>query len=49
MECLEGVYPDGVRLTAKEMRPYEARLLRSAALPKYDIVIKPDTVDPQVK
>ena len=38
---LAGVYPDGVRLTAREMRPYEARLQRSAALPKYDIVIKP--------
>jgi hypothetical protein len=49
VECLEGVYPDGVRLTVKEMRPYEARLHRSAALPKYDIVIKPDTEDSQVK
>jgi hypothetical protein len=38
---LEGVYPDGVRLTAKEMRPIEARLERSPTLPKYDIVIKP--------
>jgi Rhodopirellula transposase DDE domain len=38
---LEGVYPDGVRLTAKEMRPYEARLQRSATLPKYDITIRP--------
>jgi hypothetical protein len=38
---LEGVYPDGVRLTAKEMRPIEARLERSITLPKYDIVIKP--------
>jgi hypothetical protein len=38
---LDGVYPDGVRLTAVEMRPYEARLQRSATLPKYDIVIKP--------
>lgn len=38
---LDGLYPDGVRLTAREMRPYEARLQRSATLPKYDIVIKP--------
>ena len=38
---LEGIYPDGVRLTAKEMRPYEARLERSATLPKYDILIRP--------
>jgi len=46
---LDGVYPDGVRLTAKEMRPYEARLQRSATLPKYDIVIKPKTKESQVK
>jgi Rhodopirellula transposase DDE domain len=38
---LDGSYPDGVRLTAREMRPYEARLQRSATLPRYDIVIKP--------
>ncbi len=38
---LDGVYPDGVRLAAKEMRPYEARLQRSATLPKYDITIRP--------
>ena len=38
---LHGEYPDGVRLTRKEMRPYEARLERSKALPKYDIVIRP--------
>jgi len=43
------VYPAGVRLTAKEMRPYEARLQRSTALPKYDIVIKPMVADCQVK
>jgi predicted membrane chloride channel (bestrophin family) len=49
VECLEGVYPDGVRLTAKEMRPYEARLHRSATLPKYDIVIKPDAEGSRVK
>jgi hypothetical protein len=38
---LAGAYPEGVRLTKKEMRPYEARLKRSEALPKYDITIKP--------
>jgi hypothetical protein len=26
---LEGDYAEGVRLTKKEMKPYEARLLRS--------------------
>jgi Rhodopirellula transposase DDE domain len=46
---LDGVYPDGVRLTAKEMRPIEARLERSTALPKYDIVIKPKPGESQVK
>ena len=34
-------YPEGIRLTKKEMKPYEARLERSATLPKYDITIKP--------
>ena len=45
---LDGVYRDGVRLTTKEMKPYEARLQRSAALPKYDIVIKPQHNKSQV-
>jgi Rhodopirellula transposase DDE domain len=40
---LHGEYPDGVRVPAKEMKAYEARLERSAALPKYDITIKPQT------
>jgi hypothetical protein len=38
---LHGEYPDGVRLTRKEMKPYEDRLERSKTLPKYDIVIRP--------
>lgn len=38
---LQGDYPDGVRLTRKEMKPYEARLERSTTLPKYDIAIRP--------
>jgi hypothetical protein len=38
---LEGDYAEGVRLSKKEMKPYEARLLRSKTLPKYDITIKP--------
>jgi hypothetical protein len=45
---LDGVYPQGVRLTAREMRPYEARLERSATLPKYDIVIKPKPKETEV-
>ena len=40
---LHGEYPDGVRVPAKEMKEYEARLERLAALPKYDITIKPKT------
>ena len=38
---LHGECPDGVRVAAKEMKEYEARLQRSATLPKYDITIKP--------
>jgi hypothetical protein len=45
---LEGDYPDGVRLSRAQMRPYEARLQRSEALPKYDITIKPKQVVRQV-
>jgi transposase len=39
---LAGDYPEGVRLTRKEMKPYEARLKRSQTLRKYDITIKPN-------
>jgi hypothetical protein len=45
---LDGDYPNGVRVAAKEMKEYEARLERSATLPKYDITIKPKTTDLQV-
>jgi hypothetical protein len=48
LKRLDGEYPDGVRVAAKEMKEYEARLERSAALPKYDITIKPKVIDPQV-
>jgi transposase len=48
VKCLEGEYPNGVRVAAKEMKLYEARLQRSAALPKYDIIIKPRTTEMQV-
>ena len=37
--------PDGVRVSAKEMKPSEARLERSATLPDYDITIKPRTTN----
>jgi Rhodopirellula transposase DDE domain len=45
---LHGKYPDGVGVPAKEMKLYEARLQRSATLPKYDITIKPRTTESQV-
>jgi hypothetical protein len=46
---LHGEYPDGVRVSAKEMKPYKARLERLATLPKYDITIRPRTTELQVK
>jgi len=49
VERLDGEYPDGVRVPAREMKLIEARLERSATLPKYDITIKPRPTDPQVK
>jgi transposase len=48
VECLNGEYANGIRLTRKEMKPYEARLERSEALPKYDITIKPSRRQRQV-
>lgn len=45
----EGTYPDGVRVAAKEMKEVEARLERSATLPKYDITIKPKLTESKVK
>ena len=43
---LGGEYQDGVRLTKSQMKPIEARLERSKALPKYDITIRPvKTID----
>jgi hypothetical protein len=45
----EGTYPDGVRVAAKEMKEVEARLERSATLPKYDIIIKPRLTESKVK
>jgi hypothetical protein len=48
VERLEGEYLDGVRVTAREMKIYEARLERFEALPKYDITIKPRITERQV-
>lgn len=41
VDHLAGEYRDGVRLTKTQMKPIEARLERSKALPKYDITIRP--------
>lgn len=38
---LAGEYPNGITVSNKEWKQYEARLERSPLLPKYDIVIKP--------
>jgi hypothetical protein len=46
---LRGEYPNGVRVAAKEMKPYKTRLRRSTTLPNYDITIEPRTAKGQVK
>jgi ribosome modulation factor len=35
------VYENGIKLTDKEMKPYENRIIRSSLLPKWDVTIKP--------
>ena len=37
----EKVYEKGIRLTKKEMLPYENRIERSKTLPKWDVLIEP--------
>jgi len=37
------VYEKGISLTKKEMKPYENRIERSDALPKWDVIISPLT------
>jgi hypothetical protein len=41
VERLEGSYATSVRVSKKDMKPYNARLERSATLPMYDITIRP--------
>ena len=41
---LPGAYPDGIRVTGRHKKALESRLERSAALPKYDIIIRPRPV-----
>ena len=38
---LEKIYKKGIRLTKKEMKPYENRIERSKTLPKWDVIIRP--------
>ena len=35
------IYRRGLRLTKKEMKPYEQRIQRSDRLPKWNIIIEP--------
>jgi len=35
------IYENGIKLTPKEMKPYEDRIKRSSSLPKWDIIIEP--------
>jgi len=48
VKVLQGEYPDGVRLSRSQMRPYQTRLQRSATVPKYDVTIKPVRTNRQV-
>jgi len=41
-------YPNGVKLTKKQMQPWEDRLQRNPKLPKYDITITPQNNNPAV-
>jgi hypothetical protein len=41
VSLIEGNYPNGITVNKAEMKIINARLERSATLPKYDIVITP--------
>ena len=43
VHLLDRVYETGVRLTQSAFRPIATRLMRSAALPKWSVVIKPNS------
>lgn len=42
IKWLAGDYPDGIRVLGRARKELESRLERSLALPKYDIIIRPD-------
>lgn len=41
VHLLEKIYEKGIRLTKKEMKPYESKIQRSKSLPKWDVIIDP--------
>jgi len=43
VHLLEKIYEKGIRLTKKEMKPYESKIQRSKSLPKWDVLIDPLT------
>ena len=45
---LDGYFPDKVKISDKEWKPFAARLERSPTLPKHDIIIRPKPRERQV-
>jgi hypothetical protein len=43
VHLLEGIYETGVRVAKADFTPFAKRLLRSSALPKWSVVIQPNT------
>ena len=43
VHLLKKIYEKGIRLTKKEMKPYESKIQRSKSLPKWDVIINPLT------
>lgn len=41
VQLVEKSYKKGIRLTKKEMRPYEDKIIRSRTLPKWSVIIEP--------
>lgn len=43
VQLLDGNYPTGIRLTKADFRPIAARLERSEIIPKWSLIIRPQT------
>jgi len=43
IKLVEKLYEKGIRLTKKEMKPYDNRIERSCTLPKWDVIIEPES------